>query len=394
MDRSRASPLAPSPVAAKTESPRLRRKLQKGGGRQRNNQPAKRPGSGASNEAPADDKALSAASRSSPPLLPDVSDSRRPEYLRGRGYLCSLDPSVTSREALASPIGANPDLHHHHPATDNNTKYERERSRIDKIYSVSPKYSPSSPVGRRAKTAPLTAANLEAASTPRAASAPGKRSSVELIAEQYRALLGSGDSMFTDSHSEPPPSRQEVEGPLDELRKQHSAGDLEGVGRSPQPAAAATDAPDGSPASEDETLVAFEEETVYFKPVSFSPEPLSPINNFEQPFFSPSLAPESLSLQICVDLLTRDLTSAITGKPRRHGPDSSALQVWVMIEAYERLRDQILDSRLRYDEIRSLELMFDMWLKSLYAIHDSLTGDGKTSDDDYEELELVAEGLD
>jgi hypothetical protein len=384
MDRSKASPLASSPVAAKPESPRLRRKLQKGGGKQRNYL-TKRPGSGASNDASADDKAQN-ANKSSPPLLPpDLSDSRWPEYLRGRGYLCALDSTVESRETLASPISTIPDLYH------SDTKYETERARIDKIYSVSPSSSPPSPIGYRAKTPALTTAQLEAASTSRAASAPGKASSVELIAEQYRALLESRDSMYTDSHSEPPPSRQEVESPLG-IKRQHSSGDLqEAASSAPQPAAGV---PTGSPTSDDETLVAFEEETVYFKPVSFSPEPLSPINNFEQPFFSPPLAPESLSLQICVDLLTRDLTSAITDKPRRHGPDSSALQVWVMIEAYERLRDQVLDLRLRYDEIRSLELMFDMWLRSLYAIHDSLTGDGRTSDGDYEELELTAEGVD
>ncbi|KAK1771754.1 hypothetical protein QBC33DRAFT_165383 [Phialemonium atrogriseum] len=390
MDRSKRSLLVSSPVATKPDSPRLRRKLQKGGARQRNL--SKRPGSGASNEASADDKSHN-ANKQSLPLPPDLSDSKWSEYLRGREYLCVLDSSVRSTESLVTPNSIIPGLTH-----PNNTKHEKGRPSIEKLCSASPTPSRSSEMRRRAKTPVFSIGQLEAAAstTGRAASGPDKTSSVELIAEQYRALLESRNSMFTDCHSEPPPSRQEDRGEL-EIRRQHSSDDLQGsAAQLPQPTA---EPPTGSPTSSDDgTLVAFEEETVYFKPVSFSPEPLSPIhnNNYEQPFVSPSFSPESLSLQICVDLLTRDLTSAIiTDRPRRCASDSSALQVWVMIEAYERLRDRILDSRLRYDgEVQSVELMFDMWLRALYDIHDSLTGEGRTTEGEYEELELSAEELD
>ena len=229
--------------------------------------------------------------------------------------------------------------------------------------------------GRDFQAAAATATTTATA----AATAASKTSSVELIAEQYRALLESRNSMLTDSHSEPPPSRDGADDIYVEIRRNSSDDLLVDLGREP-PAVAVLGS---SPTSEDETLVSFEEETVYFKPVSFSPEPLSPAaQNHEFPILgSPSSAPDSLSLQICLDLLTRELFSATRDS------DASALQIWVMIEAYERLRDQLLDARLRPDELQPLVLMFDMWLRALYTIHDSLTGDGRTNDSDYDALE-------
>lgn len=57
-----------------------------------------------------------------------------------------------------------------------------------------------------------------------------------------------------------------------------------------------------------------------------------------------------------------------------------------MIEAYERLHDQIAEARLCCDELRPLEMMFDMWLRALYTIHDSLTGEGRASESEYEDM--------
>jgi hypothetical protein len=60
-----------------------------------------------------------------------------------------------------------------------------------------------------------------------------------------------------------------------------------------------------------------------------------------------------------------------------------------MIEAYEGLREQLLDSRFRPDEARSLETMFDTWLQALYSIHNSMTHEGRSTDSDshYDEPE-------
>jgi len=242
----------------------------------------------------------------------------------------------------------------------------------------------STAMRRRAKTPVFSIGQLESLRQDRDFDDAEETPGVEVLAEQYRALLESRMSMLTDSHSEPPPSRGGEQAGVETRR--NSAGELQldkttGL------------LPDGSPAS-DGTLVAFDEETVYFKPISFSPEPPSPTHTHEFiPILSPSTSqPDNLSLQICLDLLTRELASGMTERPQRNGSDVLALQIWVMIEAYERVRDQLLDARLRQDELQPLELMFDMWLRALYTIHDTLTGGSTISDDGYEMLE--AEALD
>ena len=212
------------------------------------------------------------------------------------------------------------------------------------------------------------------------------RSSAEILAEQYRALLASRNSMLAESRSEPPSSPKRDTQPLEV--KRHSADAIVTGGRLRRES---RELPSGSPTSDDGTLVSFEEDTIYFKPVSFSPEPRSPLSRFRSQFASPSPAPDNLRLQICMDLLTRDLASTMTGRRGQGGPpmapETAALQVWVMIEAYERLREELLDMRLRYEDSRPLEQMFDMWLRSLYSIHDTLKDDGVHSESDYDGLE-------
>ncbi|KAK7747303.1 hypothetical protein SLS53_001556 [Cytospora paraplurivora] len=159
--------------------------------------------------------------------------------------------------------------------------------------------------------------------------------------------------------------------------------------------------PEGSPTS-DGTLVAFEEDAIYFKPVSYSPEALSPIleggdNDDYYPSYtfhnpatrttkqttpssppSPLPRPDILSLQIAMDLLTRELSSAVSNESLRAPADVRSLQVWVMIEAYERLRDQVLGMEredggdMPAEEARALRGMFNMWLWALYRVHDRL----------------------
>ncbi|KIH87240.1 hypothetical protein SPBR_04682 [Sporothrix brasiliensis 5110] len=157
---------------------------------------------------------------------------------------------------------------------------------------------------------------------------------------------------------------------------------------------------------------------------------------------------DNLGLQLCVDLLTRELSSAVMRRSspaaatsasqraatRRHlqqnnsqdviglqsstvtspysplaltpmpvDSTSSALQILVMIEAYERLRDQLRAEAQKTAKVskdnkdskrgatsggetstNELEAMFSLWIKALYRIHDSLTSDEKTGED-YEE---------
>lgn len=67
-------------------------------------------------------------------------------------------------------------------------------------------------------------------------------------------------------------------------------------------------------------------------------------------------------------------------RPRGSGEDISSLQIWVMIEAYERLRDQVKDK----EGAQHLEPMFDTWLAALYALHDKLTNDANSFQSHYE----------
>jgi len=312
------------------------------------------------------------------PRRPDLSDAKWQEYLGRNGYPCAPNSSAQSKGAPNVPRVIIPELSHLAP------RDARPRVTWDLPEPNPPPSCQTTAMRRRAKTPVFSIGQLESPRQDPDFHEADKTPGVEVLAEQYRALLESRMSMLTDSHSEPPPSRGGDQARLEARR--NSAGELQ----LEKPVGVLQD---GSPAS-DGTLVAFDEETVYFKPVSYSPEPPSPTQTHEFiPILSPSICqPDNLSLQICLDLLTRELASGMTDRPQRNGNDLVALQIWVMIEAYERVRDQLLDARLRQDELQPLELMFDMWLRALYTIHDTLTGGSTLSDDGYEMLE--AEALD
>lgn len=248
---------------------------------------------------------------------------------------------------------------------------------------------------------------------------PKKPSDVELIAEQYRALLAvrSDDDLEADDagwEDDAPGTEADASGlhmrqnsmetirsalakrkappiPPPRLKKQLpplplDAGEDEDGGGGD--GGEVDGAPECSPTS-DGTLVDFDEDAaIYFKP-SFSPEVLTPIpedggcSRASSP--GPGAAasgpePDALSLQICMDLLTRELASAMPGaQPRRGvaGPAAPAevpqLQVWLMIEAYERLRDRVLDMRLGPEQERAVDAMLATWLGALYKVHDGMT---------------------
>ncbi|TLS24593.1 hypothetical protein PpBr36_08143 [Pyricularia pennisetigena] len=142
-----------------------------------------------------------------------------------------------------------------------------------------------------------------------------------------------------------------------------------------------------SPVSEAGTLVSFDDETIYFRPASFCLEPPSPpMKPFEQPRDPPrapsSPAQTSVGLQICLELLTRELSSTLHDRAGRSSSTTqSQLQVWVMIEAYERLREQLFSEpslRLSPEDSLAAETMINTWLRALYAIHESLTKSQRT----------------
>ncbi|KAK0641125.1 hypothetical protein B0T16DRAFT_209162 [Cercophora newfieldiana] len=371
---------APAQVVPSTQAPKLRRKLQKALTKQRSSGARRL---GASDEALRDNKCDTANRRPPaqaqsclPPVPPlhgsDPSDSKWSEFFRGNGCLHYQDSASKSSNSLASPVNIIPEFYH----LAVRDVQHRQQQQQQKPRTSSDSRKSTATMRRRAKTPIFSIGQLD--TIPRPGNALAKTSSVELIAEQYRALLESRASVYSDSHSEPPPSRHGQE-TTDSLRRQQSSDELNIATPiyAPNHTLQQQQPPlqlGSSPISDDGTLVSFEEETVYFKPVSFSPEPLSPPSHFDfedhRRFPSPlPPAPDNLSLQICLDLLTRDLSSALANRPGRNSSETSALQVWVMIEAYERLRDQLAD---RGSE--GLETMLDMWLRALYTVHDSLTG--------------------
>lgn len=416
-------PGVPSPMAqAQAQAPRLRKKLQKSVTRQRNITGPKGRHSfdGSDQAASSDNKSDTANNKGTvaahaqvqqqscllPALTPDLNDSKWSDYLlREAGCFCPktnstresslllpAQPKESPEPLLQPPVQIIPELSH---LAISNAKQQNP----DSSSSVSP--DPTSPMTvmdnqtqrrRRAKTPIFSIGQLENIPRPGNALASNeKRLSAEVMAEQYRALIASRNSILKETHSEPPQSRQghrdDYDNPFDDEMPHHDMN---------HPSSANTDLlppevplPNGSPTtSDDGTLVGFEEETVYFKPVSFSPEPETPDLEQQQRHFQsplPGQIPGNLSLQICLDLLTRDLSSGLKGAGLsvNSGNNTSALQVWVMIEAYERLRDQLFaeasSGRLGnlgvgLDEVGGVGLMIDMWLRALYSIHDGLMG--------------------
>ncbi|KAI1827241.1 hypothetical protein F4861DRAFT_398575 [Xylaria intraflava] len=135
-----------------------------------------------------------------------------------------------------------------------------------------------------------------------------------------------------------------------------------------------------SPRSDDGTLVASEEDPIDFKHGPASSVPSSPSWTNDVASAEPEherAAPTHRSdMELCLGLLTKELLSTFNGSPNQ---STSALQINLMIEAYEKLRDQILTTG-----DGPLKPIFDTWLKALRSVHEGMTGDdGQESESDY-----------
>ncbi|KAM7224118.1 hypothetical protein V8F06_000591 [Rhypophila decipiens] len=452
MERTRQRSLVVVPqdsAKAQAQPPKLRKKLQKSVTRQRNFTGGTfrgRLSSDTSDQAAASSdnkpdttktkRTVSARTQAQQPqpcllptLTPDLSDSKWSDYLlRETGCFCPDNSSTTRTsslllppqpkdcpDVLLQPVQIVPELSHLAISNAKPPTPNPDSSSSDTTSPSPPVMTEMSQRRRRAKTPIFSIGQLESIPRPANAFASNeKRLSAEVMAEQYRALIASRNSMLKDTHSEPSQSRQ---GHRDDYDDRDDLFD-DDTARNPHlsPPELLPLLPNRSPTntSDDGTLVGFEEETVYFKPVSFSPEPMvSPDFESQQGFQSPPLPeqqiPGNLSLQICLDLLTRDLSSGLKGAGLSVGnrggenndmSNTSALQVWVMIEAYERLRDQLFaeagSGRLRevgLEELGSMGLMMDMWLRALYSIHDGLVGGhghghGDLGTSDYDDLAM------
>lgn len=248
----------------------------------------------------------------------------------------------------------------------------------------------SSALRRKAKTPVFKIGQLENLHSQQSIEVPEKASPVELLAEEYRTLIGPHDlsdmeSTYGDSQLDRQTSRDVLEVPYNYSgRKSSESSRSMAYQKPPKVPEHQRQYPKRPPTPDDAGLVSFEEDAIYFKPISFSPEP-SPRPSFES--LTPSQSSEdSLGLQVCFDLLTRELGSTIAARPQRAGPDTAALQILVMIEAYERLRNQVFKMDLKKQQKKQVELMFNTWLSALYSIHNSMTG-GQASESEYDGLE-------
>ncbi|KAI1155082.1 hypothetical protein F4825DRAFT_408712 [Nemania diffusa] len=209
---------------------------------------------------------------------------------------------------------------------------------------------------------------------------------IESIAESYRALLESRASFLNEATNE-----HSLEKHDEFFTPQDPAlvpPPLEPVAELPEPSFTRGR---GSPRSDDGTLV--EEDPADFKHGHISSAPSSPSRTSYETA-SPGLerrataasASKSPDLQTCLDLLTRELSSAVHSSPAQSSADTAALQVWVMIEAYEKLRDQVIKINERGGQDDPLKTAFDTWLQALHSVHDGMTGDdGQRSESDYGE---------
>ncbi|ATY60122.1 hypothetical protein A9K55_005539 [Cordyceps militaris] len=94
-------------------------------------------------------------------------------------------------------------------------------------------------------------------------------------------------------------------------------------------------------------------------------------------------APASLRFQIGLELLTRELSTAFadqSGHQRKTGSASAGLQIWVMIEAYERLREQLVLT----EDNRQAQEAIESWICALRALHGTVASEVAGDESDYE----------
>lgn len=245
------------------------------------------------------------------------------------------------------------------------------------------------------------ASHIEAAKTPPIPAVPRRSatrlSAAETLAEEYQSLLqsrtGARPRMEYDKgvvHVESAPldmsiARQEsIEAIRSAIARRLPAQPRRPMVATPPLSAAAWLLGGDAPESSDGALVGFKEDAIFFKP-AFTPEgALTPIPEDEGYDRSLTGIDDNLSLQICVDMLENELQSVLARRDSGYeglvGPDKDdvkatwALQIWLMIEAYDRLRILLArDTNLSPHEAEALEAIFDTWLEALGRVHDRVS---------------------
>lgn len=398
MDRYRAPVANGFQSAMQPEGKKLRRKLQKIGSQQRSsvqfttsNPKASESQSFfksvfSSKKAEAD-RSNSRATLPAPVAI-DLSDPKWADYLRTSRYTATdieLVPQPSSPASLSPPADIVPELAHLN-LTAGESRKSSETLSTNGPSTPSSASSAASAARRYAKTPVTRIGQLEAVMAHEPALTQNA-SSIDQIAESYRALLNSRNSFVEERFMTPFQSFDEVPSDLGarawDVRVATPMRTVLDLHQTPKQDM-------GSPTSSDGTLVGFEEDAIYFKPISFSPDPPPPqpaaesradMRNVQS---MASIIPENPTVQIIFDLLMQELSAAASGNMMRPGTETSALQIWVMIEAYEKLREKVDDMGLESGQAGAVRAMFGTWLKALHTIHNDMMGnDGQRSESDY-----------
>lgn len=233
-----------------------------------------------------------------------------------------------------------------------------------------------------------------AAAKKRQDAAINRQSSVRTIARQYRALIEETDipqvPYIPSIHRKPLPATaaphlQDFDhnyGPI----PRHSTSQPHGAGLLESPRPRYELAP-SSEVSDAETLVSFRDDASYLAPLIFPSPPIPPSTSDEESYYEDDIVnspdTDTLRFQIVFELLTRELSTAFADHSARTSKDASGLQIWVMIEAYERLRDQVSAMDSRDPQLKNARAMFDSWLDALRAIQWSIADEAAESESEY-----------
>jgi hypothetical protein len=337
---------------------------------------------------------LAAPPQSTPKLsLPiDLSDSKWFDFLQKSSRSNSKHPTPLATPAVEKCPSVVPELAHlaiedtrpsisantlSHSAGSSDLSIARRRRQ-----AKTPVHSIGQLERERDNAPPLPRPSLDA-----------RRDSALILGQEYRDLLMSRNGYLADKQSlRDSSSDEDLPGYITPSAIPYNTNNLSDSGSSP------------TSSTSGRTLLGYQPEAVFFKPYAFSREEsrssmLSQASNTTRSPARGQPTHGSPSFQLCLELLGRELSTAVGHQHHRTGSSTSALQVLLMIEAYERLRDQLIAEAQRQpfgrgmQDARQVEAMFDMWLRSLYAVHDRLMGEAHSrwSESDYGAFE--SEGL-
>ncbi|KAI1429734.1 hypothetical protein F5Y12DRAFT_725176 [Xylaria sp. FL1777] len=305
-----------------------------------------------------------------------LEDFRKSGYLYRDGRRSRQPENEKSRERPASMVV--PEFAHLAAVPHESPAPPQEKTTSSPI-----KNRPPQTIRRYAKTPVSHIGQLETHPLLRTQGLSQDVPTIESIAESYRALLESRASFVGEAANEYSPIAEKQDRCFTPHDPSLVPPPLEPLAELPEPPLARGR---GSPRSDDGTLV--EEGSIDFKiaPTSVPSSPSWTSYETASPGLErkPTIPPRSSDLQACLDLLTKELSSVVGRSPAHPSTDTTALQIWIMIEAYEHLRDRVLASHEGDVQNGPLKATFDTWLKALHSIHDGMTGDdGQQSESDY-----------